>query len=81
MRDRDDEPDAGLDDFDRAARINFRDYPSSAVVVIAALGSGLAWAFYRWFGRKGAARQPASADIAEAKDAARQTKPSSAGDV
>ncbi len=53
MQDRESEPEAGVDDSDEAARINFRDYPSSAVVVLAALGSGLAWLMYRWRKRKG----------------------------
>jgi len=55
MRDRESEPETGTDDSDEAARINFRDYPSSAVVVLAALGSGLAWLMYKWRRRKGAA--------------------------
>jgi hypothetical protein len=67
MRD-DKEPEAGLDDSEAAARINFRDYPSSAVVVIAALGSGLAWLIYRWRARKGAAEPVAGNGTAPVKD-------------
>lgn len=56
MPEKDRDQDADLDDLDTAARIRFRDYPSSAVVVLAALGSGLAWLAYRWRGRKGGAK-------------------------
>jgi hypothetical protein len=69
MRD-DKEPEAGLDDSEAAARINFRDYPSSAVVVIAALGSGLAWLIYRWRARKGTVEPAAGNDTAPAKSSA-----------
>ena len=58
------QPDAASDDFDRAARINFRDYPSSALVVLAALSSGLAWMAYKWLGKKGAARRSDEKDTA-----------------
>jgi hypothetical protein len=67
MRD-DKEPEGGLDDSEAAARINFRDYPSSAVVVLAALGSGLAWLIYKWRGRKGAGETVASNDTAQRLD-------------
>lgn len=53
MQDRESEPEASVDDTEEAARISFRDYPSSAVVVLAALGSGLAWLMYRWRKSKG----------------------------
>ena len=43
MSDKDEQPDAGLDDFDKASRLNFRDYPSTSLVMIAALSSGLGW--------------------------------------
>jgi hypothetical protein len=64
----DKEPEAGLDDSEAAARINFRDYPSSAVVMIAALGSGLAWLIYKWRARKGAAEPVARNGTAPVKD-------------
>ncbi len=41
MSDKDEQPDAGVDDFDKAARLNFRDYPSTSLVMIAALRSGM----------------------------------------
>jgi hypothetical protein len=62
MQDRESEPEAGVDDSDEAARINFRDYPSSAVVVLAALGSGLAWLMYRWRKKKGSGQAKTSDD-------------------
>jgi len=68
MRDRESEPETGTDDSDEAARINFRDYPSSAVVVLAALGSGIAWLMYKWRRRKGAA-PVAMAEINPSKEA------------
>ena len=52
MTDKDEQPDAGLDDFDKASRLNFRDYPSTSLVMIAALSSGLGWMAYKWLGRK-----------------------------
>ncbi len=52
MADKDQEPEDGLDDFDKAARLNFRDYPSSSLVMIAALTSGLGWMLYKWLGRR-----------------------------
>jgi hypothetical protein len=52
MSDKDERPDVGLDDFDKAARLSFRDYPSTSLVMLAALSSGLGWMFYRWLGRR-----------------------------
>ncbi len=52
MTDKDEQPEVGLDDFDKAARLNFRDYPSTSLVMIAALSSGLGWMAYKWLGRK-----------------------------
>jgi hypothetical protein len=52
MTDKDEQPDAGVDDFDKAARLNFRDYPSTSLVMFAALSSGLGWVLYKWLGRK-----------------------------
>lgn len=56
------QPEAGLDELDRARRINFRDYPSSGLVVIAALSSGLGWMLFKWLGNKRKARQSAQAE-------------------
>ncbi len=77
MRDHDSEPDAGVDDSDTAARISFRDYPSSAVVVIAALSSGLAWLLYKWRSNKGAAHDATRSEGAEVEDSAKPVKLSS----
>ncbi len=52
MSHKDEQPDTGLDDFDKAARLNLRDYPSTSLVMIAAVSSGLGWMLYKWMGRK-----------------------------
>lgn len=62
MQDHESEPEVGVDDSDEAARINFRDYPSSAVVVLAALGSGLAWLMYKWRKSRGLDKTGASGE-------------------
>jgi hypothetical protein len=77
MSDRDSGPDSGEDDSDTAARISFRDYPSTAVVVIAALSSGLAWLMFRWRAKKGTAHDTAAINGSEGKHAAKPVKPSS----
>ena len=64
MSDKDEQSDAGLDDFDKAARLSFRDYPSTSLVMIAALSSGLGWMLYKWLGRKRSG-QPVSPDDGE----------------
>ncbi len=75
MSDKDQRPEDGLDDFDKAARLNFRDYPSSSLVMIAALTSGLGWMLYRWLGRK-RADQSAVPDVGgEAKAGAPKAEP------
>ncbi len=61
MSHKDEQPDTGLDDFDKAARLNFRDYASTSLVMIAAVSSGLGWMLYKWMGRKRAG-QPAVPD-------------------
>lgn len=78
MREEEGEPEADLDDLDKAAHINFRDYPSSAMVVIAALISGVGWLLYKRRGRKSGAQaqHPASDGGAEPRDSARHAKPS-----
>jgi hypothetical protein len=49
MPSRDDEPKPDLDDeLDLGKRVSFRDYPSTGVVVLAALVSGLSWMAYKW---------------------------------
>ena len=52
----DEQPETDLDELEQASRINFRDYPSSALVIFAALSSGLGWMAYKWMGRKRKAR-------------------------
>jgi hypothetical protein len=41
-------------------RISFRDYPSTGLVVLAALVSGLGWLIYKWSGEKRAGQSTAS---------------------
>jgi hypothetical protein len=67
MPETDEQLDEGLDGLETAGRVNFRDYPSSGLVVVAAISSGLGWMLYKWLGRKRKARQadpsgPARAD-------------------
>ena len=52
--------DEELDELDPARRVNFRDYPSSGLVVVAAISSGLGWMLYKWLGRKRKARSNAA---------------------
>jgi hypothetical protein len=79
MTEKDQQPEDGSDDFDKAARLNFRDYPSSSLVMIAALTSGLGWMLYRWIGRKrpGQGAVPDAGEEAEGK--APQTEPPADG--
>jgi hypothetical protein len=66
--DEDEQSDAGLDDFDKASRLNFRDYPSTSLVMIAALSSGLGWMAYKWLGRKRAGQRAGPDDGNELED-------------
>ncbi len=69
MSGKDEQPEADLDDFDKAARLNFRDYPSTSLVMIAALSSGLGWMLYKWRGRRRAGERagPDEGKVVEAK--------------
>ena len=69
------QPEDGVDDFDKAARLSFRDYPSSSLVMIAALTSGLGWMLYRWIGCKRAGQLSAPNGMAEAERAAAEEEP------
>jgi hypothetical protein len=60
MPETDQQTDEQMDELDTASRVNFRDYPSSGLVVIAAISSGLGWMLYKWLGRKRKARSDAS---------------------
>lgn len=75
MTDKDEQPDAGLDDFDKAARLSFRDYPSTSLLMIAALTSGLGWMLYKWLGRKPNAQRIVSDDGKEVKGNTAQARP------
>ena len=67
MSDNDEQSEDDLDDFDKAARLNFRDYPSTSLVMIAALSSGLGWMAYKWLGRKRAGQSAGSDDGEQAE--------------
>ncbi len=60
MPDTDQQLEEGLDELDTTSRVNFRDYPSSGLVVIAAVSSGLGWMLYKWLGRKRKGRSDAA---------------------
>jgi hypothetical protein len=60
MPETDQQNDEELDELDPASRVNFRDYPSSGLVVVAAISSGLGWMLYKWLGRKHKARSNAA---------------------
>ncbi|MBD2746951.1 hypothetical protein IC232_09655 [Microvirga sp. BT688] len=70
-----------MDELDIASRVNFRDYPSSGLVVIAAISSGLGWMLYKWLGRKRKAHTdapivPAQTDVpSTSADLPADTKP------
>ncbi len=51
-----------LEELNGTKRVNFRDYPSSGLVVIAALSSGLGWMLFKWLGKKRKARSAPPAE-------------------
>jgi hypothetical protein len=63
MPETDEQPEDNLDDLEKAGRVNFRDYPSSGLVVIAALSSGLGWMLFKWLGKKRKARNTVPAQV------------------
>jgi hypothetical protein len=67
MSQKDEQPDTGLDDFDKAARLNFRDYPSTSLVMIAAVTSGLGWMLDKWMGRRRAGQRAVPDDVRAAE--------------
>jgi hypothetical protein len=63
MPGRDDEPKSDLDDdLSPGERISFRDYPSTGLVVLAAIVSGLGWLVYKWSDGKRVGQSTASKD-------------------
>jgi hypothetical protein len=77
-----DEPsDAGLDDFDKAARLSVRDYPSTSLVMLAALSSGLGWMLYEWLGRKRAGQLAVADDGGETEGNGPEAGPLGDGSV
>jgi hypothetical protein len=56
MPESDEQPEDELEELNGTRRVNFRDYPSSGLVVIAALSSGLGWMLFKWLGKKRKAR-------------------------
>jgi hypothetical protein len=73
MPETDQQTDEELDELDPASRVNFRDYPSSGLVVVAAISSGLGWMLYRWLGRKRKARSNVADASAHANDTPQST--------
>ncbi len=76
MNGEDEEEKSGQDDFKKAAGINFRDYPSTTLVVLGAVSSGLAWALYKWLGRKGTPRNEGGDTVEPVKGITRRATPS-----
>jgi hypothetical protein len=74
MPDTDEQLEEGLDEFESSSRVNFRDYPSSGLVVIAAVSSGLGWMLYKWLGRKRKAPKAAAGEPVEPSSPATQTE-------
>lgn len=68
----DEELEEELNEFETASRVNFRDYPSSGLVVIAAISSGVGWMLYKWLGRKRKARQAVPSEPVQADTTALQ---------
>ena len=73
MPENDQQTDEELDELDPASRVNFRDYPSSGLVVVAAISSGLGWMLYKWLGRKRKARSNAADASAHANVTSQST--------
>jgi hypothetical protein len=73
MPETDQQHDEELDELDPASRVSFRDYPSSGLVVVAAISSGLGWMLYKWLGRKRKARSDGAGAPTQANDTAHQT--------
>lgn len=73
MPETDEQPDDELEELNGSKRINFRDYPSSGLVVIAALSSGLGWMMYKWLGKKRKARSGAAANDGAPEASAAET--------
>ncbi len=73
MPETDEQLEEGLDELETASRVNFRDYPSSGLVVVAAISSGLGWMLYKWLGRKRKARQAAPNARAQVDNTALQS--------
>lgn len=79
MPDTDEQPESGLEELEQASRVNFRDYPSSALVIFAALSSGLGWMAYKWMGRKRKTRNTAPDEAGNVENLTVETKPPAKG--
>jgi hypothetical protein len=77
----DEQPESDFEDLEQASRVNFRDYPSSALVVFAALSSGVGWMLYKWMGKKRKAQGMTPAQGEKVDNLTHETKPSAEGDV
>jgi len=71
----DEQLDDELEELDDTKRVNFRDYPSSGLVVIAALSSGLGWMLFKWLGKKRKARNGTPAEDRPATDLPPEPEP------
>ena len=81
MSDKDEQPEAGLDDFDKAARLSFRDYPSTSLVLIAALSSGVGWMLYKWRRRRRSGEPGVPDDARDPKGNAPEAVPPADGNA
>lgn len=72
-------PDDDLDDLNGTKRVNFRDYPSSGLVVIAALSSGLGWMLFKWLGKKRKAQTGTKTEDSPASGPEPEPEPSDRG--
>ncbi|QRM28671.1 hypothetical protein [Microvirga sp. VF16] len=76
MPETDEQPDDELEELNGTKRINFRDYPSSGLVVIAALSSGLGWMLFKWLDKKRKARNGTPAEDGPATASPPESGPS-----
>lgn len=76
MPETDEQPDDDdLEGFSETKRVNFRDYPSSGLVVIAALSSGLGWMLFKWLDKKRKARNGAATEATSGQPSPPQPTP------
>ena len=79
MAGKDEQSQDGLDYFGKAVRLNFRDYPSSSLVILAILNSGVGWMLYKWQRRRRTADSTAPDDARDLKGNAPEAVPPADG--